>query len=683
MADRVIVYPGAIPLETDLLYTNKFSMMGLAKLASLIMGTTTYVRGMACTPTSPASMVVNVSAGEIYSLQNVDGTAYSSLAADTTHSILKQGLLMDAVSFTLTAPSTSGYSVNYLIQVTYSDTDGGSTVLPYYNATDPSTAWSGPNNSGTAQYTVRQGLCTVSIKTGVAATTGTQTTPSPDTGYTSLYVITVAQGASTVVAGNISQASGAPFIPSSGLIDAIQKGTMAYAVDSGAVNAYIINTTPKVASPADGMQVTFRAANTNSGASTVAFNGLSAAAINSSFNSALLGSEIQANSLVTIQWNSSISSWLLVNNSGPLPVATATRTSHAVPALQVQTNYLNYAADSGAANAYVIAPSAIIPTPAGSLTNGQTFTFKAVNANTGASTLKVGNLAIANLVSPSGAALQGGEITANGMCTAEYNSSLSAWTLTSAPGAVPVPTALQSGQAINYSQLQSYFASNPGRLINIQLFTASGTYTPTSGTKRIRVKAVGGGGGGGGAVANTTSGNISAAYGGSSGSYGETSLIDATSISTVTVTVGGAGTASAGTAGTAGGSTSFGAYLTTPGGAGGTSGSSNSYTAPILGADLAVSGACSGSSVTISIQGDGGKAGFILGNTQANQLKGGSGGTSMIGIGGSGVNAGSAPNIGTGWGAGGAGAVAAYVAGTSAVSGSYGKGGLVIVEEYA
>ncbi len=42
--DRQIVYPGAIPLETDLLNTNKYTMIGLAKLAAAVMGTSTYVR---------------------------------------------------------------------------------------------------------------------------------------------------------------------------------------------------------------------------------------------------------------------------------------------------------------------------------------------------------------------------------------------------------------------------------------------------------------------------------------------------------------------------------------------------------------------------------------------------------------------------------------------------------------
>lgn len=567
MADRVIVYPGAIPLETDLLYTNKFSMMGLAKLASLIMGTTTYVRGLACTPTSPASMVVNVSAGEIYSLQNVDGTAYSSIPADTTHSILKQGLLMDAVSFTLTAPSTSGYSVNYLIQVTYSDTDGGSTVLPYYNATDPSTAWSGPNNSGTAQYTVRQGLCTVAIKSGVPATTGTQTTPAPDTGYTSLYVITVAQGASTVVAGNISQASGAPFIPSSGLIDAIQKGTMAYAVDTGTVNAYIINTTPKITSPVDGLTVTFRVSNSNNGTSTVAFNGLAPAPLNTLQNTSLSGGEMPGGTLATIQWSSSSASWSLITNSGPLPVATATRTIHAVPALQVQTNYLNYAADSGTANAYVIAPAAIIPTPAGSFTNGQPFTFKATNANTGASTLKVGNMAIANIVSPSGSVLQGGEITANGLCTVFYNSSLSAWTLTSSPGSVPVAPALQSGHAVNLGQLQA-------RTPNLQRFTSSGTWTCPAGVTTAYLSgcaAGAGGGGGGGSVGSGASAGAGGGGGAGASAVKQPVTVVPGTVYTITIGSGGVGgnggaIGATGSDGTDGGNTSFGALLTLTGG---------------------------------------------------------------------------------------------------------------------
>ncbi|HDX3905872.1 TPA: phage tail protein [Enterobacter asburiae] len=323
--NRQIVWPGAIPLETDLLNTNKNAMLGLAKLASSIMGSNTYVHGLACTPSSPASMVVNVAPGQIYSLQNIDGTAYSSLPADTTHSILKQGYVLDAQQFTLTAPSTSGYSINYLIQVTYSDVDGGSTVLPYYNASNPSVAWSGPNNSGTAQYTVRQGICTVSLKAGVAATTGTQITPSPDAGCTGLYVITVAQGATSVTAGNINIYANAPFLPLGGIVDGIQRNTMRYAADTGVANAYVVNINPGILTLSDGMEVNFKATNANTTSSTLNVCALGAYPVLNRFGQALISGEIAAGSHVTVKWSASASSWLMLDSTIAVPtVPTAT-----------------------------------------------------------------------------------------------------------------------------------------------------------------------------------------------------------------------------------------------------------------------------------------------------------------------------------------------------------------------
>lgn len=210
--DRQIIYPGAIPLETDLLGTNKNAMIGLSKLAAAILGTGTMLNGLACTPNSPAALNVLVAPGEIYSLQNIDGTAYSSIAADTTHSILKQGISLDTVTLSCPAPVTSGYSINYLVQVAYQDADTNAVVLPYYNASNPAQAYSGPNNSGTAQNTVRNGFCAINVKAGAAATTGTQTTPAADDGYTGAFVVTVANGQTTITSGNIAAVVGAPFI---------------------------------------------------------------------------------------------------------------------------------------------------------------------------------------------------------------------------------------------------------------------------------------------------------------------------------------------------------------------------------------------------------------------------------------------------------------------------------------
>lgn len=340
--DRQIVYPGAIPLETDLLNTNRYAMIGIAKLAAAVMGTNTYLRGLSCTASSPASMTINIARGEIYSLQNIDNTAYSSLPADTVNTILKQGVILSSTPFTLTAPTTAGQSINYLIQVTYQDIDTGATVLPYYNAANPSQAYSGPNNSGVAQYTARTGVCVISLKSGVAAVTGTQTTPSADAGYTAAWVITVAQGATTITAANIFVASNAPFLPTSGIVDGIQRNAMTFAADTGSANAYVASYLPNLATIADGVRLTFKAKTANTGASTFAANGAASAPIYSHANQALQGGEIAANGLVEVEWNSTNAAWILCGNSGgATPVLAGTQSNHAVNLGQLAARPMN------------------------------------------------------------------------------------------------------------------------------------------------------------------------------------------------------------------------------------------------------------------------------------------------------------------------------------------------------
>ncbi|EFT3180016.1 hypothetical protein HVL81_004260, partial [Escherichia coli] len=56
-----------------------------------------------------------------------------------------------------------------------------------------------------------------------------------------------------------------------------------------------------------------------------------------------------------------------------------------------------------------------------------------------------------------------------------------------------------------------------GRLVNTRVFTSSGTYTPTPGTKRIRVTITGGGGGGGGCQATSNNETFFGAGGGAGG----------------------------------------------------------------------------------------------------------------------------------------------------------------------
>lgn len=108
-----------------------------------------------------------------------------------------------------------------------------------------------------------------------------------------------------------------------------------------------------------------------------------------------------------------------------------------------------------------------------------------------------------------------------------------------------------------------------------QVFTTSGTYTPTAGMKYCIVEAVGGGGGGGGAAV-TAAGECSAGGGGGGGGYrrGVFTAADIGASKTVTIGTGGAGGA-IGTIGSPGSSTSISdggpSLLIATGGAGGLS----------------------------------------------------------------------------------------------------------------
>ncbi|HXS23994.1 MAG TPA: hypothetical protein VN719_07180 [Gemmatimonadales bacterium] len=211
----MIVWLGAIPLETDILNTNRNVMTALGFLIQDLLGTTTLAAGLACTPGS--GLNVSVAPGRLYALENVDGTAYSSLAADTTHQIVKQGILLDAATLAVPAPTTGGDSINYLIEATFQSTDTNAVILDYYNASNPTTPYTGPNNTGQAQATVRAGQIALVAKAGTQAATGTQATPAPDSGYVGLWVVSVPFGASSILSSEITPYAGAPIIPSSGI----------------------------------------------------------------------------------------------------------------------------------------------------------------------------------------------------------------------------------------------------------------------------------------------------------------------------------------------------------------------------------------------------------------------------------------------------------------------------------
>ncbi len=210
--DRRTTYAGSAPLETDVLWTGRYAMTAMAWLAQDILGTGTLVYGATVGPTTPtASMSVFVSGGRIYSLAPLEPSAWSSLAADAT-SVLKQGILTAAGS-TIACPvlGSSGQSVNYLIEGQYQENDLNNVTLSYWNAGNPQLPFSGAGNNGVAQPTIRSGQFVCQAKAGTPATTGSQTTPTVDSGWVPLAVVTVAFGSTTITAGNISVAPNAPY----------------------------------------------------------------------------------------------------------------------------------------------------------------------------------------------------------------------------------------------------------------------------------------------------------------------------------------------------------------------------------------------------------------------------------------------------------------------------------------
>lgn len=213
-----------------------------------------------------------------------------------------------------------------------------------------------------------------------------------------------------------------------------------------------------------------------------------------------------------------------------------------------------------------------------------------------------------------------------------------------------------------------------GRLLNIRVFTSSGTYTPTAGTTRIKVKAVGGGGAGGGAVATST--GVSAGGGGGSGAYAEGYYTSG--FSGLTVTIGAGGASASGAVGGNGGTTSFGALISCPGGGGGQIGTASNTTI-VYSSQGAPGGTPTGSGLIVSGKGQPGQNGAAIGT--AGIGIGGIGSPSPFGGGGAqAVNADNGVPAAS-YGSGGGGTC--NTPSQSAHSGGGGAPGVVIIEEYA
>ncbi|WP_155751274.1 hypothetical protein [Burkholderia anthina] len=321
--------------------------------------------------------------------------------------------------------------------------------------------------------------------------------------------------------------------------------------------------------------------------------------------------------------------------------------------------------DTGSVNALAAAnavPMTALPTVSGVV---QTIAVKVTN--TGASTYSPDGLASRPIFGLGGAALQGGEMVANGIATlVSYvgpllNGGALCWVLFECiGGAQQVAPATQGSHALQQQQK------------GLATYTSNSTFTVPPGVTTIFISGTAGGGGGGGAAGN--SGNANNAGGGSGGGAGQSLIRAAFTVAPgqvipITIGAGGAGGpggaagANNGTAGTSGGNTTIGSLATLSGGGGGGGG--------------LIPGGGSGSS---------GFPGGGLGMDGIAYGGGGAGGSGPFGGGGGAVRGtsvagGGAGRAAGGYGSGGGGGGACYAAASSTGgAGAPGSGGHVQIE---
>jgi hypothetical protein len=207
-----------------------------------------------------------------------------------------------------------------------------------------------------------------------------------------------------------------------------------------------------------------------------------------------------------------------------------------------------------------------------------------------------------------------------------------------------------------------------------RIFTASGTYTPTSGMLYCNVECIGGGGGGGAAASATGNGAIGG--GGGSGAYSRSVVSAATVGVSQTVTIGAGGAAGTGSPGNggAGTTTSVGTIITAGGGGGGAGSGGNVVSA----------GGAGGAAGTaqFSISGTAGDVGLGFGVNTIFSPPGGRGGSSPLGGNGACISPGGVNGQGAVANTGSGGSGGSSFNANVATNGGAGAAGVVLITEY-
>lgn len=126
----------------------------------------------------PGANTIQIQPGALYQL--------SVLNESISTPVIKQGLLLAPVQLNIVPPVASGQSIDYLVQIQYQDLSTANmptSPLPFLDASNVF-----------LPCLLLNGQVAVQVKTGSSAPTGSQVTPTPDTGWTGLYVVTATYG---------------------------------------------------------------------------------------------------------------------------------------------------------------------------------------------------------------------------------------------------------------------------------------------------------------------------------------------------------------------------------------------------------------------------------------------------------------------------------------------------------